>query len=112
MDEKELRELQDPNSWDDDSAELHPAVKNPRAVVSVSFAQDDLRKVSEFARAQGKKVSTFIREAALERATEADHADQSNRMTISTGHGGHVSKDFTSTGTVRAKVLEETRRRE
>ena len=53
MDDTELRELQDRETWDDDEGEVRPPVKAPRAVVSVAFARDDFEKVSEFARSAG-----------------------------------------------------------
>jgi hypothetical protein len=101
MHEKELRDLQDPNSWDDESAAVHPAVESPRAVVSVSFSREDLQSVAEFARSHGKKVSTIIREAALERATQASHREQPGRMTINSRQGGYINRNFTGTATAR-----------
>jgi hypothetical protein len=101
MHEKELRDLQDPNSWDDENAEVHPAVESPRAVVSVSFSREDLQRVSEFARSHGKKVSTIIREAALEGATQASHREQPGRMTINSRQGGYINRNFTGTATAR-----------
>jgi hypothetical protein len=65
---EELEELYDPDTWDDESAVVCPPVKNPRAIVSVPFTVDELRQVSEGARGRGLRMTTFIREAALERA--------------------------------------------
>lgn len=66
MDSEELRELQDPASWEDGEDEVRPPVKAPRAVVSVAFARDDFQQVAEYARQHGMKTSEFIRHAALE----------------------------------------------
>lgn len=66
MDDTELRELEDRETWDDDVGEVRPPVKAPRAVVSVAFARDDFERVSEFARRAGMKTSEFIRRSALE----------------------------------------------
>lgn len=67
MDEQELRELQDPGTWDDAGGEVLPPVKSPRAVVSVAFSAEDFRRVTEQARRRGMKTSEFIRNAALDR---------------------------------------------
>lgn len=66
MSDKELEELQDPETWDE--GEVRSAVKSSRAVVSVSFGRDDLEQVSEFARRNNMKTSEFIRQAALSAA--------------------------------------------
>ncbi|MEA2598322.1 MAG: hypothetical protein QOF01_4791 [Thermomicrobiales bacterium] len=68
MDDTELRELQDPDTWDFDQAEEHRPTERARAVVSVAFQRDDYDAVSEAARDEGMKVSEFIRDAALARA--------------------------------------------
>jgi hypothetical protein len=63
-------ELQDPNQWELDQAkEIETTGRKPRAVVSVAFDGSDFATVSNAARLAGMKVSQFIREAALERAT-------------------------------------------
>jgi len=67
MDEQELRELQDPDTWADDEDELHAPVKAPRAVVSVGFAREDFERVVDYAERQGLKTSELIRQATLER---------------------------------------------
>jgi predicted DNA binding CopG/RHH family protein len=69
MSDKELQELQDPESWSDES-EVRPAVKPQRAVVSVSFSREDLDRVAEHAQREGMKTSEFIRQAALNQASE------------------------------------------
>jgi hypothetical protein len=65
MDDKELRRLQDPETWDDNKAERKPGVQRPRAVVSVAFSRDDFERVAQYAERNGFKVSEFIRESAL-----------------------------------------------
>ena len=54
--------------WDYDKAEVRGAVASPRAVVSVAFSRSDFEVVALAAEAQSRKVSEFIRSAALERA--------------------------------------------
>lgn len=70
MDDKELRDLQEPGSWDDDRAERRSGLKTARAVVSVAFARQDFERVSEAARVSGMRTSEFIRQAALREASE------------------------------------------
>lgn len=63
---EELAELQDPNTWED-VGEVRPAVRSPRAIVSVAFSRDDFIAVAEYAERHGMKTSEFIRRATLER---------------------------------------------
>jgi hypothetical protein len=65
MDEQELRELEDPSTWEDEADSIRPPVKSSRAVVSVAFARADFERVVAAAREQGLKTSEFIRRAAL-----------------------------------------------
>lgn len=60
-------ELMDDANWDHGSAEVHPPVKNPRAVVSVAFSHNEFDQVSRMATAAGMKTSAFIRYCALSR---------------------------------------------
>ena len=43
----------------------HPAVRNPRAIVSVSFSKEEFERVSDAADASRMALSKFIRDAAL-----------------------------------------------
>lgn len=108
MDEKELSDLENPDSWDDNSIEVHQPVKDPRAVVSVGFAPDDFRLVSKYAKAHGKKVSVFIREAALDQIKGESQAQQSGQITISTGQGGYINRNFTAAGVVQVVSCKQT----
>ncbi len=74
MDDRELPELKDPHNWDLDAPVTREGVKNPRAVVSVSLAREDLELVARVARMSGMKTSEFIREASLERARDLQYA--------------------------------------
>ena len=69
MDNKESEELQDPESWSDES-EVRAPVKPQRAVVSVAFSREDFERVVEQAQRAGMKTSEFIRHAALEHVSE------------------------------------------
>ena len=55
--------------WDLAGAVTQPPVKNRRSVVSVAFPSEQFQAVARAAREQGKKLSAFIREAAM-RAVE------------------------------------------
>ena len=66
MDQDELNELQHPETWEDGEDECRPAVKSPRAVVSVAFTREDFQQVAAYARQHGMKTSEFIRRATLE----------------------------------------------
>lgn len=64
-------ELQNPDEWDLESAELRGPVRRSRAVVSVSFNAEDFDLVDEAAESTGMKLSEFIRTAAIQRARQA-----------------------------------------
>ncbi len=66
MDEEDL---QNPDSWDFDAAELHQPAKRPRAVVSVAFQRDEYDRMVDLAQRYGMRTSEYIREAALGRIT-------------------------------------------
>src|SRR5215217_7345095 len=68
MDEDELKELQDPNTWQDMEDDKRPPVKPSRVIVSVAFPRSDFDLVSEAADEHGMKMSEFVRNAAIERA--------------------------------------------
>ncbi len=70
MDEVELKELQDPESWGDEEGEMRPPVKSSRAIVSVAFSRDDFQRVAECAQGHGTKTSEFIRNAVLEKVAK------------------------------------------
>lgn len=67
LSEEGLAELQDPQTWDDEEDAVRPAVKSPRAIVSVAFSREDFEVLVAHAKQHGMKTSEFIRRAALER---------------------------------------------
>lgn len=71
MTEHNEEELQNPENWDFENAERRPAVKRPRAVVSVAFSREDYDQLVAYAKRREMKVSEFIRAAALERTAAA-----------------------------------------
>lgn len=69
MKREQERELEKTESWDFEQSEIREPVNASRVVVSVAFRHDDFVKVSEYAERLGKKISVFIREAAIEKVT-------------------------------------------
>ena len=63
------RELENSDNWDYQRPVVKKPVKALRVVVSVAFPRADFVRVSTHAERLGKKVSEFIREAAIEKAT-------------------------------------------
>ncbi len=65
-------ELRDESKWDFENTEqLPPPERKARAIVSVAFPAADFDYVSEAARNASMKISHFIREAAIEKASAA-----------------------------------------
>ena len=62
------RELEKADTWDFERPGVKEPVKASRVVVSVAFKRDDFTRVSEYARHTGKRISEFIREAAIDKA--------------------------------------------
>ena len=71
MKDKRVEELESEEMWDFDKAERLAPVKDSRAVVSVGFRQSEFQTVAAEAERRGMKVSTFIKTAAIERASPA-----------------------------------------
>ena len=70
----ELRELQDPATWDDEHDEILPGTEAPRVVVPVAFDGDDFARVAEDARQHGLSTAAFIRAAVLGRLDQRNEA--------------------------------------
>jgi hypothetical protein len=68
MNTEEDRKLEQAETWDFEQPVAHAPVKASRVVVSVAFRREDFDQVSAYAEQAGKKVSEFIREAAIEKA--------------------------------------------
>lgn len=73
----ELKDYQDPESWESSSDDKRPPLKGGRAIVSVAFSRSDFEFVADAARAAEMKTSEFIRAAAIDRAVQ-----NSKRATI------------------------------
>lgn len=66
MNEKELAELQDPESWEfEHAAEPRHRPRKARAVVSVAFPGEDFARVDRYAEDHGLTISELIRRATL-----------------------------------------------
>lgn len=68
MSEEHDLELELDETWDYERPEVREPVRAPRVVVSVAFRRDDFEPVARHAERIGKKISEFIREAAIEQA--------------------------------------------
>jgi hypothetical protein len=61
----ELAELQNPGTWDWESAERHPPNPLAGAVVRVHMTAAEFREIMDAVRTEGTDLETLIREAAL-----------------------------------------------
>jgi hypothetical protein len=68
MNKEDGGELEMAETWDFEQPIVREPVKVSRVVVSVAFRREDFARVSAYAEQVGKKVSEFIREAAIEQA--------------------------------------------
>lgn len=98
LSEEELAELQDPENWQDEEDADRPAVKAPRAVVSVAFSREDFEKVAAYAKRHGKKTSEVIRRAVLEQVSPK--RDSAVIVSVS----GGVQTGYVSVAPARTKV--------
>ena len=69
MDGDDIKALESEEEWEEPEEELLAQPRRrPRAVVSVAFPREDFEVVEECAERLGKRLSEFIREAAIARA--------------------------------------------
>ena len=61
-------------TWDLETPVAHGTPRRPRAVVSVPLQPDEFSAISEAASRAGKKLSVFIRSAALDRTRQVSEA--------------------------------------
>ena len=85
-------ELKNPESWMFSEAEARTPTRPPRAVVSVAFSREDIAKLERHAKAQGLKLSQFIRDAALARIEQPERGSRATFMSV--GGPGHVIAYF------------------
>ena len=67
---RSVGDLESADYWDYQRAKKRPPVNSGRAVVSVAFARSDFEVVALYAERLGLRTSQFIRDAAIERATD------------------------------------------
>jgi hypothetical protein len=67
MRDREEHGLDKEDYWAWDTAKMQEPVKNRRVVVSVSFSAEDFHRVASHATQIDVRISTFIRQAALEK---------------------------------------------
>ncbi len=97
MGEQEVREAEEPESWDLDKAERRPPARPTRVVVSVSLSRDDFDLINRSAEQTGMRTSEFIRKAALD---AAKHESRSFASLSGGGHGGSIFASSLSSTTL------------
>ena len=100
------RELESAEEWDLENAELVRPEKKARAVVSVAFSRADHDRVAKSAEELGTKISTYIRQAALEKASGQTKARTSN-WTVGSPSGSVMITAEPTSGTRGAPVTQE-----
>jgi hypothetical protein len=60
-----IDQLQDPATWDDESATVQDGVDDPKAAVSTRFSQQECECISKAAEDRGLSVSAYIRRLDL-----------------------------------------------
>lgn len=76
MDEHDLAELQNPATWDDESAEVLPAAVDPRVVVPVRFTPGEFALIARFARESGLPLTHFLHHVILEHVGRVETVGQ------------------------------------
>lgn len=66
---EELRELENPDTWDWENEVAHGPSSSPGAYIRVLFVDDELTRVAECARRHNMELTEFIRTSVLERVT-------------------------------------------
>jgi hypothetical protein len=82
MNDLERGDLQNPDNWDSKNIERHTGARARRTIVSVGFSRPDFEKVAKLAEQLGLNVSTFIRDATLEKVTKLTVQTRSGPMTL------------------------------
>jgi hypothetical protein len=72
---REIDELEDPENWDFDTAQIQPPVENPQAVVSVTFTRSEIGRVATAARSRGMSLTEFVKDASLHAASSSVEVD-------------------------------------
>lgn len=70
----DLKELQDPATWDDEHDEILPGANSPRVIVPVAFDADDFARVAEDAHRHRMPTAAFIRAMAVGRLDHESEA--------------------------------------
>lgn len=70
MAEGELREFRDQARWDADAGEVHPAATGRHTTVKIRFTSADYQQIALAAERSGQPTTEFVRDAALQRASE------------------------------------------
>ena len=94
------------NEWDLEVAEVKPPVKKARTVVSVAFNRHDFDVVGSCAAQMGLPTSTFIRQAALEKASQPAETISLEWTGLSAGSFG-TATDFAPNTRISSQLTHE-----
>lgn len=64
--DEELRQLEDPDTWDWETEVAHGPSRAPGAYIRVPFVDGELTRVAEYARDHDMELTEFIRRTVLE----------------------------------------------
>jgi hypothetical protein len=103
MRKRDLKGLEASDSWNLEMGQRRPPAQAARAIVSVAFSREAFERVAESAERAGRKVSEFIREAALEKAT------QTRDEAVLTSATGSISGPIVFNGRLTAATAGSTR---
>ena len=70
MDDDELRELQNPENWDRENAQVHSPEKDVGAVIAVRFTAEEFKRMARRAAEADLPLTSFVRNLVLERIAE------------------------------------------
>jgi hypothetical protein len=80
MNDKDPKDLENPETWDWENAETESGTKNRRTVVSVAFPREEFKKVADCAQKAGMSLSAFIRQATTDAAEDFSLGTQKSKM--------------------------------
>ncbi len=102
---EEAEKLKSSEEWDYERTDRILPRKKARAVVSVAFSREDLELVGEHAERLGQKISAYIRQAAVEKASA--HAQVNSVRWFGASMGSFaVGVDLGPTTHVNAPLVE------
>lgn len=80
MNDKDLKDLENPENWDWENAEAEVGKKNRRTIVSVAFPREDFKNVAKCALQLHVSVSAFVRHAAVDTAERISRETHQSKL--------------------------------